>query len=305
VKQKENIFEELNKMRSLIHTKPGVVISEQIILSERNTVAGTDDDLDSISQLLNSPIDTTGKQINSVAPSFSNSKSVIFKSPDNSTYVFFRFKPGGYWSPQNFVLKINGQQKTFGTFDLQNIYFKDPKTAESQWGKDSGFNTIVPIESIKGSGAPTAVDTSKVEEMWKNPNVSCVTTQPDAKKVTLNNGSIGYRIGTALYYSNGRKQMSSNQPMTNYSCSTEFKSGTSNNSSGGNRGSSNVISDYAKEVQTSLGVTPTGKISDADLDEILKKLGGTEVSGEVSQQTQSIPMDANGQPDLDKILASL
>ena len=29
MKQKENIFEELNKMRSLIHTRAGVVISEQ------------------------------------------------------------------------------------------------------------------------------------------------------------------------------------------------------------------------------------------------------------------------------------
>ncbi len=29
MKQKENIFEELNKMRNLIHTRPGVVISEQ------------------------------------------------------------------------------------------------------------------------------------------------------------------------------------------------------------------------------------------------------------------------------------
>jgi hypothetical protein len=300
VKQKENIFEELNKMRSLIHTKPGVVISEQIILSERNTVAGTDDDLDSISQLLNSPIDTTGKQINSVAPSFSNSKSVIFKSPDNSTYVFFRFKPGGYWSPQNFVLKINGQQKTFGTFDLQNIYFKDPKTAESQWGKDSGFNTIVPIESIKGSGAPTAVDTSKVEEMWKGSKVSCVKTQPGIRPSKIKNGSTVYVLGKVVYYANGRKKLADGT-MANYNCSTEFKSRATSNAGG----RANVISDYAKEVQTSLGVTPTGKISDADLDEILKKLGGTEVSGEVSQQTQSIPMDANGQPDLDKILASL
>lgn len=294
MKQKENIFEELNKMRSLIHTKPGVVISEQIILSERDAVAGTDDDLISISQLLNSPIDTTQKQINSIAPSFSNRKSVIFKSPDNSTYVFFRFKPGGYWNPQNFVLKINGQQKTFGTFDLQNIYFKDPSTAESQWAADSGFNTIVPIASIKGSGTPAAAPAAAgVGDRQKN----------------INNTFCGVRSGKIT--TGAFKDLPWTKFKTTYSITDAEEQEARKSCPSGRAGASssreraNIISNYSKEVQTSLGLTPTGKISDVDLDAILKMLEGEEISTEVSQLTQSIPMDANGQPDFDKILASL
>ena len=85
----------------------------------------------------------------------------------------------------------------------------------------------------------------------------------------------------------------------------EFKSRTANsgvNNGGSGRGNSQVVTDYSKQIQTSLGSSPTGKISSQDLDLILKTLNGEEVSGEVSQ---SLPMDANGKPDLDKILASL
>jgi bifunctional ADP-heptose synthase (sugar kinase/adenylyltransferase) len=63
-----------------------------------------------------------------------------------------------------------------------------------------------------------------------------------------------------------------------------------------------VISDYSKQIQTSLNLSPTGKMSSQDLDLILKTLNGEDVSGEVSQ---SLPVDASGKPDLDKIIASL
>jgi hypothetical protein len=66
-----------------------------------------------------------------------------------------------------------------------------------------------------------------------------------------------------------------------------------------------VVSSYSKELQTSLGMTPTGQLSDADIDSILKRLEGGESVGATSLDTQSIPMDANGQPDIDKIIASL
>jgi len=69
----------------------------------------------------------------------------------------------------------------------------------------------------------------------------------------------------------------------------------------GGRGA-NVVSDYTKQIQTSLGSSPTGKISSQELDSILKTLNGEEVSGEVSQ---GLPTDASGKPDFDKILASL
>ena len=67
-------------------------------------------------------------------------------------------------------------------------------------------------------------------------------------------------------------------------------------------GRANVVSDYSKQIQTSLGSSPTGKMSGQDLDLILKTLNGEDVSGEVSQE---LPVDTTGKPDLDKILASL
>ena len=293
MKQKENIFEELNKMKNLIHTRPGVVISEQIILSERDAVAGTDDDLISISQLLNSPIDTTQKQINSIAPSFSNRKSVIFKSPNNTTYVFFRFKPGGYFNPQNFVLKISGQQKTFGTFDLQNIYFKDPSTPESQWGQDSGFNTIVPIASIKGSGTPAASGAENAEDVWKNPNVSCVPSQPGAKVAKMSNGSTAYLVGQIYYYSNGRKKLADGT-MGNYNCSTEFKSRGSSNPGGRANTSSLSVNDRFTKTAQSLGIQ-NAKMDVATLQTMLKSLQG--------DMTASSP--TQGAPDIEQLKTAL
>lgn len=287
MKQKENIFEELNKMRNLIHTKPGVVISEQIILSERDAVAGTDDDLISISQLLNSPIDTTQKQINSIAPSFSNRKSVIFKSPNNSTYVFFRFKPGGYWNPQNFVLKISGQQKTFGTFDLQNIYFKSPSTPESQWGQDSGFNTIVPIASIKGSDTPA----TRTPEAINNINANFCSVR-DGK---INTGG-AFKGRPWTDYKATYKVTDAEEQEAKKSCPTvQVGSG-----SGQRSGQSSVNNRFASSVK-SLGIQGD-KMDLQTLQSILKTLeGGQSTAAATGTPTAA----ATGTPDIAQLTAAL
>ena len=76
--------------------------------------------------------------------------------------------------------------------------------------------------------------------------------------------------------------------------------------SGGNKNNdySRMVGDYSKKVQTGLGITPTGQLSDNDLEKVLGQLNG-EVSGEVNQTVQGLPTTADGQPDLEKILASL
>jgi hypothetical protein len=284
---KENIFEELNKMRKLIHTKPGVVISEQIILSERDAVAGTDDDLISISQLLNSPIDTTQKQINSIAPSFSNRKSVIFKSPNNTTYVFFRFKPGGYWNPQNFVLKISGQQKTFGTFDLQNIYFKDPSTPENLWAQDSGFNTIVPIASIKGSDTPAApaasAEGTRTPEAINNINANFCSVR-DGKINT--GGAWKGKLWTS--YKETYKVTDAEEQAAKQSCPKAANVGNSGSGSG-----QSVNSRFSKSVE-SIGIQG-GKMDLQTLQSILKMLEGG----------QSTTASTQGTPDLAQLTAAL
>jgi len=67
-------------------------------------------------------------------------------------------------------------------------------------------------------------------------------------------------------------------------------------------GNTQKLSALTQDVQKSIGGKPTGKISSQELDSILQRLEGNDVSGEVSQ---SLPTDASGKPDLDKILASL
>jgi hypothetical protein len=78
------------------------------------------------------------------------------------------------------------------------------------------------------------------------------------------------------------------------------------NKGGGNKNNdySRMVGDYSKKVQTGLGITPTGQLSDNDLEKVLGQLNG-EVSGEVNQTVQGLPTTADGQPDLEKILASL
>ena len=70
----------------------------------------------------------------------------------------------------------------------------------------------------------------------------------------------------------------------------------------GKTGNTQKLSALTQDVQKSIGGKPTGKISSQELDSILQRLEGNDVSGEVSQ---SLPTDASGKPDLDKILASL
>ena len=170
---------------------------------------------------------------------------------------------------------------------------------------------IVTGPGITSFGSYTNPVTVK-DDLWAS-TYKCVPAQLNVTKYTLKDGSTAYKSNGVVYYNNGRKKLADGT-MANYSCDTEFKSDGGGTVDGGTLNTVNIsgrnqylkmVSDRSKSLQTSLGVTPTGKITDTELDLILKKLQGEEVSGEVTQQTQSIPMDANGKPDLDKILASL
>jgi len=277
VKQKENIFEELSKMRNLIHTRPGVVISEQ---------ANAGADVGAIMRELDKNNSDESAIVNIVKKykdkaSFKNftDQYKTISGKDFGTDVYRAIQPYNdktEWADLSNHLKSMGI--TLGT-------------ATTNGGNRS-------IATLTGLDTPAAANT---DEAWKT-TYSCVTTQPGAKAVKTNNAGTAYLVGQIYYYANGRKKLADGT-MASYSCLTEFKSRTANSGSRGNTGArANVISDYSKQIQTSLGSSPTGKISSQDLDLILKTLNGGEVSGEVPQ---SLPMDANGKPDLDKILASL
>jgi hypothetical protein len=277
VKQKENIFEELDKMRNLIHARPGVVISEQ---------ANAGADVGAIMRELDKNNSDESAIVN-----------IVKKYKDKASFKNFTDQ----------YKTISG--KDFGADVIRAI---SPYNDKTEWAdlsnhlKSMGITlgTATTNGGNRSIATLTGLDTpsANTDDAWKT-TYSCVTTQPGAKVVKTNNAGTAYLVGQIYYYANGRKKLADGT-MASYSCSTEFKSGApSNSGSRGNTGGrANVISDYSKEIQTSLGSSPTGKISSQDLDLILKTLNGEGISGEAPQ---SLPMDANGKPDFDKILASL
>jgi hypothetical protein len=270
-------------MRNLIHTRPGVVISEQ---------ANASADVGTIMRELGNANSDETKIVN-----------ILKNYKDKASF-------------KNFV----DQYKTISGKDFGADIFRaiQPYNDKTEWDdlknhlKTLGVSLIHQVRdnrqggsyAIFGGLSGAAPGVTNTDDAWKT-TYNCVTTQPGAKAVKMRNGSTAYLVGQIYYYANGRKKLADGT-MGNYSCSTEFRAGTSNNSGRQNRGSSNVVSGYSKELQTSLGVTPTGQLSDADIDLILKRLEGGETGGSTSSlDTQLIPMDANGQPDIDKIIASL
>jgi hypothetical protein len=282
VKQKENIFEELNKMRSLIHAKAGVVISEQ---------ANAGADVGAIMQELNKNNSDEQKIVN-----------IVKKYKDKASFKAFTDQ----------YKTISG--KDFGTDVYEAI---EPYNDKTEWNDlkthlgtmgitlgnaNTGGTPQRPVYSATFAGLDTPA-AANTDDAWKT-TYSCVTTQPGAKAVKTNNAGTAYLVGQIYYYVNGRKKLADGT-MKNYSCSTEFKSRTANSGvrdGGTGRGNSQVVTDYSKQIQSSLGSSPTGKMSSQDLDLILKRLNGEDVSVEVRQE---LPKDVNGKPDLDKILASL
>ena len=278
MKQKENIFEELGRMRNLIHTRPGVVISEQ---------ANAGADVGAIMRELDKTNSDESSIVNIVKKykdkaSFKNftDQYKTISGKDFGTDVFRAIQP------YNDKTEWNDLKAHLGTMGITL------GTATTNRGNSS-------MATLTGLDTPAAANT---DDAWKT-TYSCVTTQPGAKEVKTNNAGTAYLVGQIYYYANGRKKLADGT-MASYSCSTEFKSGApANSGSAGNTGGrANVISDYSKEIQTSLGSSPTGKMSSQDLDLILKQLNGEDVSVEVPQE---LPKDVNGKPDLDKILASL
>ena len=277
MKQKENIFEELNKMKRLINAKAGTVISEQNISTD---------------------IDTIVKNIGSLSLSSENEKAVVNTIINNSKtkqdfenlLSQFKSKTGKDLATElpkvlqpgrdpNEISQLKNHLSKIG------ITMSDTKRD----GKWAGF-------SFGGLDTAASSGTANTDELWKNPKVSCVTTQPGVKGSKIGDGSTAYFLNGVTYYNNGRKRLS-DKTVANYSCSTEFKSG--NNKS---NDYARIVNDYSKQIQSSLGSSPTGKMSSQDLDLILKTLNGEDVSVEVPQE---LPKDVNGKPDLDKILASL
>jgi hypothetical protein len=258
VKQKENIFEELNKMRNLIHTRPGVVISEQ---------ANAGADVGAIMREL----DKTNSDESSIV-------NIVKKYKDKASFKNFTDQ----------YKTISG--KDFGTDVFRAI---QPYNDKTEWAdlsnhlKSMGI-TLGTATTNRGNSSMatlTGLDTpaaANTDEAWKT-TYSCVTTQPGAKAVKTNNSGTAYLVGQIYYYANGRKKLA-NGTMGNYSCSTEFKRGASNPSN--RSGQSSVNTRFADSAK-SLGIQ-NAKMDLTTLQTMLKSLQGETSTDTPTQETPDI-----------------
>jgi hypothetical protein len=283
---KTNIFEELNTIKNMFHYQPGKVISEQ---DNATNIVQMKDQLEAFN---------------------TNEDAVVNIIKKLKTKQDF----------QNFVTQYKTSTgKDFGVGLHKAI---NPSSDRKEWGDlktylatlgvtldsattDKGKGVTATFGGITGSvkAPPTQEELNKRESRWTT-DLKCVTTQPNAKKLVLKDKTTAYEINGVIYYNAGRKKLA-NGTMSSYSCSTEFKTKKDRVNSGNNI--KNLVP-LAQDIQTAIGSNPSGKLSSQELDSILQRLGGNDVSSETSQEvqtTQAFPTDANGKPDLDKILASL
>lgn len=275
---KTNILEELDRMKNLIVTKRGAVISEQ------STNVGTD--VGSIMQELNKTNSDESKIVNTIKK---------YKSKAEFDNFLAQYK------------SISG--KDFGV-DLYRAI--QPYNDKTEWNdlkthlatlgvtlgsssKDKGRTRLATFGGAAGSTAAALApeEIQRREGLWRT-TYNCVPNQPGAKQLKLKDGTTTYLINGVYYYNLGRKKLADGK-MVAYSCTTEFRAGSSN--SGQRSGQSSVNSRFTDSVK-SLGIQG-GKMDLQTLQSILKTL-----EGEQSTATGT-PSVSTGTPDLAQLTAAL
>jgi hypothetical protein len=278
VKQKNNIFEELNKMKNLIHVKAGVVISEQAnvgtdvgtVMRELGATFNADEDIvvNTIKKYKDkASFKSFVDQYKAITGKDFGSQLILSISPYNDKKEWNDLKTHlaslGVTLGNTTTNRGNSSTATFGDLDTPAVAAAGERTPETiksinatfcnvRGGKiSSGFFQGQPWSNYKTKYSVTATEESEAQK-------SCPTVKTGIVAGSANRGNDYARI----------------------------------------------VGDYSKKVQTSLGASPTGQLSDNDLEKILSQLSG-EVSGGVNQTVQGLPTTADGQPDLEKILASL
>jgi hypothetical protein len=136
---------------------------------------------------------------------------------------------------------------------------------------------------------PTQAELDKREARWKT-DLKCVPIQPGAKKIDRQDKTTAYQIGDIIYYNTGRKKLKDGT-MTNYSCTTEFKTGVSTEDKAKKvqQYRQQIItktSDITKQIQKLLGINPeTGVMDSGLLQKINDKLNGGGTSSAPAAET--------------------
>jgi hypothetical protein len=271
---KENIFEELNKMKNLMVAKAGTVISEQANPSAdvgtimRELIKNNSDETKIVNILKNY------KDKASLKNFVDQYKTITGKDFGVAlTYAIQPFNDPTEWNDLKTHLSSLGVALTYASRD----------------------NRLGGSYAIFGGLDTPAAQVANADDAWKT-TYSCVTTQPGAKAVKTNNAGTAYLVGQIYYYANGRKMLADGS-MASYSCATEFKSRTANSGSGSRQSSSSVNTRFVDSAK-SLGIQD-GKMDLQTLQSILKTLEG-------GQSTQAVASTATqGTPDLAQLTAAL
>ena len=268
-----NITEQLNKFKSLINAKSGKIISEQV-------------------NNINADIESVKKEMTKGALVNTDEQKVVDVlkkyTKDKSTF-------------QNFL----NQYKTITGTELTDVlpdHFQSATDKTEITDLNSALSKIgikfevgvsadrsKYVASFKGLNTPIILDPMTREQSWKTTFI-CATQQPGAKAYKLKDGTTAYNVGGIFYYNNGRKKLADGT-MSNYSCTTEFKTNTVNRQ----KRNSGLAQRFAKSTQL-LGIQ-NGKMNVDTLQKILTSLEGTTPKVKTANDfsPQGVPTDAYNQ----------
>jgi hypothetical protein len=102
-----------------------------------------------------------------------NIENIQIKTNIGNLY-FFAYKPGGYFTQNNFVLVVKDGVATIGSWDLTNLYFK--KQGDTSF-TDSGFGTnTIPLSYLKKQEEVKVGKKEENKQQVKRQYVACSGT---------------------------------------------------------------------------------------------------------------------------------
>jgi len=260
-----NITEQLNKFKNLINAKSGEVISEQTM--------DIPNDVGRLKRQFDAP-NTNETDVVNTLKKYKTKKD--FQNLVSQYEKIVGTKIGGPFrnalDPSNDSKEWNDLKTHLGTIGI----------TLNQAYRQGDDNTV-----FGGLNTPaTSNDPAVREQSWKTTFI-CATQQPGAKAYKLKDGTTAYNVGGIFYYNNGRKKLADGT-MSNYSCTTEFKSNKRRNNNG-------LAQRFAKSTQL-LGIQ-NGKMDVDTLQKILTSLEGTAPKVKTANDfsPQGVPADAYNQ----------
>jgi hypothetical protein len=283
VKQKNNIFEELNKMKNLIHAKAGVVISEQANV-------GTD----------------VGTVMRELGATFNADEDIVVntikKYKDKASFKSFvdQYKAiTGKDFGSQLILSISPYNDKKEWNDLKT-HLASLGVTLGDTTTNRGNSSTATFGGLDTPAAPAAPATGRTPETIKSIN---------ATFCNVRGGKISSGFFQGQPWSNYKTKYSvtaAEEAEAQKSCPT-VKTGIVSGSGNKNNKSNNytrIVGDTSKKIQSTLGMSPTGQLSNDDIQKIIGLLNG-EVSGEVNQSTNNLPKTPTGQIDVEKMIELL